>query len=165
MPHDQEAVEQTKRDCRNDEQIHRRDAVGMIIEKCFPALGWRPSTPGHILGYAGLADIDAELENSSAARDRNSPTNEPEKIPHYTTASPDSRSAANQMRFPTRTVSDIHRSDGSGLRLDGCRRRLGQRARCPSASRQESPREQAAPSRWASGRHGSEAAVPRPPRL
>src|SRR6202022_3005006 len=62
MPHDQEAVEQTKRDCRNDEQIHRRDAVGMIIEKCFPALGWRPSTPGHILGYAGLADIDAELE-------------------------------------------------------------------------------------------------------
>src|ERR1700680_3820251 len=42
MPHDQEAVEQTKRDCRNDEQIHRRDAVGMIIEKCFPALGWRP---------------------------------------------------------------------------------------------------------------------------
>jgi len=34
----------------------------MIIEKCFPALGWRPSTPSHILGYAGLADIDAELE-------------------------------------------------------------------------------------------------------
>src|ERR1700687_5633500 len=62
MPHDQQAVEQTKRDCRDDEQIHRGDAVGMIIEKCFPALGWRPSTPGHILGYAGLADIDAELE-------------------------------------------------------------------------------------------------------
>src|SRR6202165_339611 len=62
MPHDQQAVEQTKRDCRDDEQIHRRDAVGMIIEKCFPTLGRRASTPGHILGHARLPDIDAELE-------------------------------------------------------------------------------------------------------
>jgi hypothetical protein len=31
------------------------------------------------------------------------PTNEPEKIPHYTTAPPDSRSNANRIRFPTRT--------------------------------------------------------------
>src|SRR6476661_5974585 len=62
MPHDQQAVEQTKRDCRDDEQIHRRDAVGMIIEKCFPTLGRRPSTPDHILGHARLSDIDAELE-------------------------------------------------------------------------------------------------------
>src|ERR1700756_2365077 len=62
MPHDQEAVEQTKRDCRDDEEIHRRDAVGVITEKCFPTLGRRPSTRGHILSYAGLADIDAELE-------------------------------------------------------------------------------------------------------
>src|SRR6202158_49793 len=61
-PHDQQAVEQTKRDCRDDEQIHRRDAVGMIIEKCFPTLGRRASTPGHILGHARLPDIDAELE-------------------------------------------------------------------------------------------------------
>ena len=62
MPHNQQAVEQTKRDCRDDEQIHRRDAVGMIIEKCFPTLGRRASTPGHILGHARLPDIDAELE-------------------------------------------------------------------------------------------------------
>src|SRR3984893_6833301 len=34
----------------------------MIVEKCFPALGRRPSTLGHILGYARLTDIDAELE-------------------------------------------------------------------------------------------------------
>src|SRR3984893_11423780 len=65
MPHDQEAVEQTKRDCRDDEQIHRREAVGMIIEKCFPALGWQPSTPGQILGYAGLADISMPSLRSS----------------------------------------------------------------------------------------------------
>src|SRR4030081_3135373 len=65
MPHNQQAVEQPKRDCRDDEQIHRRDAVGMIIEKCFPTLGRRPSTPGHILGYARLTDIDTELEKLS----------------------------------------------------------------------------------------------------
>ena len=29
MPHNQQAVEQPKRDCRYDEQIHRGDAVGM----------------------------------------------------------------------------------------------------------------------------------------
>src|SRR6266404_6930366 len=62
MPHDQQAGEQTKRDCRDDEQIHRLDAVGMIIEKCFPTLGRRATTPGHILGHARLPDIDAELE-------------------------------------------------------------------------------------------------------
>src|SRR5713226_2566571 len=62
MPHDQQAIQQTKRNRWDDEQIHRRDAVGMIVEKCFPALGRRPSTLGHILGYARLTDIDAELE-------------------------------------------------------------------------------------------------------
>ena len=65
MPHNQQAVEQPKRDCRDDEQIHCRDAVGMIVEKCFPTLGRRPSTLGHILGYARLTDIDTELEELS----------------------------------------------------------------------------------------------------
>src|SRR6202021_25296 len=35
----------------------------------------------------------------------NRPTNQPEKIPHHTTASPDSRSTASQMRFATRTAA------------------------------------------------------------
>src|SRR3979409_2129519 len=65
MPHNQQAVEQPKRDCRDDAQIHRRDAVVMIVEKGLPALGRRPSTPGHILGYARLTDIDTELEKLS----------------------------------------------------------------------------------------------------
>src|ERR1039457_5257847 len=42
VPHDQQAIEQTKRDCRHDEQIHRRDAVGMIMKKRLPPLRWRP---------------------------------------------------------------------------------------------------------------------------
>src|SRR5580693_345439 len=62
MPHNQQAVEQTKRDCRYDEQIHRSDAVGMIAKERPPALGWRVSSLSHELGDAGLSDIDAELE-------------------------------------------------------------------------------------------------------
>src|SRR5258705_5976219 len=73
MPHYQQAVEQTKRDCRDDEQIHRRDAVGMIIEKCLPTLRRRASTPGHILGHARLPHIDAELEKLSVDPRRSPP--------------------------------------------------------------------------------------------
>src|SRR6202041_4172644 len=65
MPHNQQAVEQTKRDCRCDEQIHRGDAVGMIAKERPPALGWRVSSLGHVLGHARLSDINAELEEFS----------------------------------------------------------------------------------------------------
>src|ERR1700737_845370 len=62
MPPDQQAIEQAERDCRPHEQVHRGDAVDMIAEECLPPLGWRASSPGHILGHAGLSDIDAKLE-------------------------------------------------------------------------------------------------------
>src|SRR3977135_3538718 len=41
MPHDQQTIEQTERDCRHDEQIHSGDAVGMIAEERLPPLGRR----------------------------------------------------------------------------------------------------------------------------
>src|SRR6202043_1396127 len=62
MPHNQQAIEQPKRDCRHDKHIHSRDAVGMIAKERPPALGRRVSSLGHVLGHAGLSDIDAELE-------------------------------------------------------------------------------------------------------
>src|ERR1017187_4887884 len=65
VPHDQQSIEQAKRDRRHDEQIHRRDTVGMIAQERLPALGWRASSPGHILGHARLPDIDSELEQLS----------------------------------------------------------------------------------------------------
>src|SRR5664280_452884 len=68
VPHDQQAIEQTKRDSRHDEQIHRRDAVGMIMKERLPPLRWRASSPGHIRGHARLSDIDAELEQSAPIR-------------------------------------------------------------------------------------------------
>src|ERR1035441_9777206 len=65
VPHDQQSIEQTKRDRRHDEQIHRRDAVGMVMKKRLPTLRRWPSSLDHILGHTRLADIDAELEQLS----------------------------------------------------------------------------------------------------
>src|SRR5712675_2272482 len=65
MPHDQQSIEQTKRDCRHDEQIHRGGAVGVIVEECLPSLGRPAWSPGHILGHTRLPDFDPELEQLS----------------------------------------------------------------------------------------------------
>src|ERR1700722_6488371 len=46
VPHDQQSIEQAKRDCRHDKQIHRRDAVGMIADKGSPALRRRVRAMG-----------------------------------------------------------------------------------------------------------------------
>src|SRR3979490_780937 len=59
---DQEPVQQPKRDRRNQEQVHRCDAVGMIAKKGLPALRrWRPP-PRHVLCDCGLPDIEAKLK-------------------------------------------------------------------------------------------------------
>src|SRR6202030_2240756 len=65
VPHDQQSIEQAKRDRRHDEQIHRRDAVGMVMKKRLSAFRRWPSSLHHILGHARLADIDAELKQLS----------------------------------------------------------------------------------------------------
>ncbi|SHG19115.1 hypothetical protein SAMN05443248_0625 [Bradyrhizobium erythrophlei] len=65
VPHDQQPIEQTKGDCRHDEHVHRSDPISVIAEECPPALGRRISSPDHVLGHAGLSDIDAELEEFS----------------------------------------------------------------------------------------------------
>ena len=62
VPHDQQSIEQSERDGRNHKQIHRRNAICMIAQERLPALRRRPSPAHHILGNAGLPDIDPELE-------------------------------------------------------------------------------------------------------
>src|SRR3979411_2048687 len=75
VPHDQQSIEQAKRDCRHDEHIHRGDPISVIAEKCPPALGRRVWSPVHLVGHAGLSDIDAELEQLSM-----NPWSPPERI-------------------------------------------------------------------------------------
>src|SRR6202043_3311565 len=62
VPHDQQSIEQAKRDCRHDKQIHRSDPVSVVAEERPPALGRQVSSPDHVFGDAGLADLDAELK-------------------------------------------------------------------------------------------------------
>src|SRR3982074_3040880 len=65
MPHDQQPIEQTERNCRHHEQIDRGDAVGMIAEERLPSLGRRTSSLGHIFSHTRLSDRDVELEQLS----------------------------------------------------------------------------------------------------
>src|ERR1700726_3857669 len=65
VPHDQQSIEQAKRDCRHDEHIHRSDPISVIADKGSPALRRRVSPPDHVFGDAGLADLDTELEQLS----------------------------------------------------------------------------------------------------
>jgi hypothetical protein len=62
MAHDKQSIEQPERDRRNHEKVYRGDAVSMVAKKGLPSLRRRASLAGHILGDAGLADLDAELE-------------------------------------------------------------------------------------------------------
>ena len=58
---DQESVQQPKRNRRDQEQIHRCDAVGMIAKEGLPALRRRHSPPHHVLCDRG-SDVNSELE-------------------------------------------------------------------------------------------------------
>src|SRR5512132_3148253 len=62
VAHDQQPVEQSEGDGRNHEQIHRRDPICVVAEKRLLALRRRTSPAHHILGNAGLPDVDPELE-------------------------------------------------------------------------------------------------------
>src|SRR5262245_12212131 len=62
MLQDQKSIQQPKRDRRDYEQIHRRNAVSVIAQKGLPALRRWLSSPHHVFCHGGLSDIDAKLE-------------------------------------------------------------------------------------------------------
>src|SRR5712671_4025280 len=65
VPHDQQSVEQAKRDCRHDKHIHRSDPIRVIAKECPPALRRRVSSPDHVLSHTRLPDFDDDLEQLS----------------------------------------------------------------------------------------------------
>src|SRR6266403_1605630 len=135
VPHDQQSIEQTKRDCRHDEQIYRSDPIRMIAKESLPTLRRRFSPLDHILGHTRLPDFDAELEQLSMDPRRGSPQNvdllpkhpdlcfqccsrshqvderpenQPAKISHYAVASADSSLLANWIKFTIGTPKAEH---------------------------------------------------------
>src|SRR5215471_15546071 len=65
VAYDQQTIEQSKRDCRHDEEVHCNNAKRMVAKERLPSLRGRAPPPHHILGDARLADLDAELEKLS----------------------------------------------------------------------------------------------------
>src|SRR5277367_3223866 len=74
----------------------------MIAKERPPALGWRVSSLGHVLGHAGLSDNDAELEEFSL-----DPRRSPQRIGNAHLADNLRTSGATVGRPPRRR--DFHR--------------------------------------------------------
>ena len=107
MAHDQQSIEQPERDCRHHEKVHCDNAIRMVAKERLPSLRGRAPPPRHVLGDAGLADVDAELEKFSVDSWRS-----PQRVDnaHLADQSPDlhrySRSAAAVPRFPAPIQSE-----------------------------------------------------------
>jgi hypothetical protein len=59
MSQDKKSIQQPKRDGRNDEHIHRRDGIGVIVKKGLPALRRWPPSLCHVFRHRRLADLNA----------------------------------------------------------------------------------------------------------
>src|ERR1700759_283039 len=110
MAHDQQTIEQPKRDCRHDEERHCYNAIRMVAKERLPPQRGRAPPPRHILGDAGLADRDAELEKLPMAAGSQSSLScrpselRPRHINHLAPALPSNRrSWASLVREPERT--------------------------------------------------------------
>jgi len=62
MLQNQQPIQELKRDCWDHKQVHRGNPVSVVAQKRLPTLRRRSPILRHILGYASLADSDAQLE-------------------------------------------------------------------------------------------------------
>src|SRR5262245_55382090 len=62
VPKNQQTIKQPKGDCRNHEEIHRGNPIGMVAQKSFPPLRWGSPVSCHIFADRSLTHIDTEFE-------------------------------------------------------------------------------------------------------
>ena len=62
MPDDDKTIEDPERDRWQDKKVDRCDAVGMVAQKCAPALRWWSRVAVHVPSDCRLSDLEAELE-------------------------------------------------------------------------------------------------------
>src|ERR1700733_2484412 len=123
MTHNQQAIEQPKRDCRHHEQVHRGNPISMVMKERPPSLRGRNPLPHHIFGHAGLADIDAKLEKLAmdprCSPQRIGAAHLADKLAYFYRHG---RSSAGVLRFPSpiRSKSPTVPTD-YGLRSDDCK--------------------------------------------
>src|SRR5260370_23286254 len=86
VPEDDQNEKQPKADRRHDQEVHRADACGMVVQKGLPSLRRPSPTLGHILGHRRLRDLDAELEQFAVDAGR---TPQPIGQAHFPDQTPD----------------------------------------------------------------------------
>src|ERR1700693_419743 len=64
-PDNDEGIEQVETDSWNNEQVHGGDVRRVVTQEGSPALAGRPPPFDHVLGDAGLRDLEPELEQFS----------------------------------------------------------------------------------------------------
>jgi hypothetical protein len=67
--HNDKTIQNLECDRRQDKEVGRRDAGGVIAEKCPPALGRWPRVAADIAGDRRLVDLEAEFEQLSNETD------------------------------------------------------------------------------------------------
>lgn len=63
------ARDMIKREClvlesdrRHGEEVDRHQVLDVVVQEGTPRLRWRLGVPNHVLGHAGLTDLDAQFE-------------------------------------------------------------------------------------------------------
>jgi hypothetical protein len=62
MRQHQKHVQQLEADGRYGKQVHRHQVLEVISQEGTPALRRRLAVPHHVIGHAGLTDLDAQFE-------------------------------------------------------------------------------------------------------
>src|SRR5271169_5158768 len=65
MSEDDQGIEKTKRRGCNNEHVDRRNVGQVVVQKATPAWGGDFGPPRQVSADRGLADLDAELEQSA----------------------------------------------------------------------------------------------------
>jgi hypothetical protein len=130
--HNQQPVQQSERQSRNDKQVHRRNSIRMIVQEGLPALGWRPSPSRNVFGNAGLPYVDAALDEfavyARCAPQRIGKAHLPDQLPdlgrHSGAAAPGPRLPAPVTPETCTMPSDHGLRPDDGQRFAGLRKQL-----------------------------------------
>jgi hypothetical protein len=71
----QEDEEDVEGDCGHREEVDGNEILDVIVQECPPGLARRLAVTGHVLGYRGLREINAKLEQFAM-----NPRSAPERI-------------------------------------------------------------------------------------
>src|SRR5216684_5431067 len=113
-------TEQSKAHRRHDQEVHSRNACGMVLQEGLPGLRPPSPTPRHVLGDRRLSDLNPELEQFAMDAGRSpQPIGQAHLSDQATDLAGYPRSTATRARLPAPVQSEAHPMPPKyGLRLD-----------------------------------------------